>query len=408
MIKHGWHNHGRTAIILKTTRTGSFGVWPELTGFIFRQWLEPGIRSEDGRHRFGWVREPYRDSITKIHRAFMRNKFGGESEIVLFPIEHPGDALDKLLSTEWSCVWLCEGHLYKDTKDAKARDIFDTALGQLRLKGVPFENTRLFVDTNPPVEGTKHWLYDIFFRERTMDEWPEYFTEETIAAFRERQSQMEVVPCPLESNTFLHPGLKQQLISQYAWDPFLYRRFVLGEWIDGATTGVFEKSFRRDIHVVGSVEHKNREEWEVIQPVNSVDCVLEGGLPLLIGGWDVGDVNHAWVCVQPVWDQDDKLQFRVIAEHVLVRAEVSVEEFAQQVAEKMREVEKLAGFQVVWRHFSDASAFEFRAAIRRQDLPDDADLCDAAIVEAVTGIMLEGAADVKKPGWQRQIGRAHV
>lgn len=401
VMRHAWRNNARIAVITKTTRTGSLGVWPELTGVIFNEWVNAGIASDVAD--FGWAEKPKQDNITKIHTASVYNRLGGKSQFVLFPIEHPGDALEKLLSTQWSYVWISEGHLYKDSKDAKARDIFDTALGQLRLAGVPWEETGIVVDTNPPDSGTKHWLYDIFFRERVMSEWPDYFTAETIAAFRQRQEQMEVHRFPIESNTFLHPGLRAQIIAQYAHDRFAYRRFVNSEWIDGIVIGVFSGIFSRNRHVVGSCDHKDRAEWEVIPPVDTQEVVLEGGLPLLLCGWDIGDVNHAWVCAQPVYI-DQEIGFRVLEEHVITRGTTSTEDFTAIVLEKMDRIERSAGFKIEWRHFSDSSAFEFRSAISRKDLPIDADMTDAAIVESASGgrIELEGSAEVKKPGWQRR------
>jgi len=401
VMKHAWRNQARIAIITKTTRTGSLGVWPELTGVIFDEWVNARIGSD--KADFGWAEKPRENSVTKMHTASIYNRFGGKSQLVLFPIEHPSDAKDKLMSTAWSMVWLSEGHLYKDTKDAKARDIFDTALGQLRLPTVPWEETAMLVDTNPPDEGTQHWLYDVFFRERVMTEWPDYFTEETIEAVKARQQQMGVFRFPIESNTFLHPGLRAQIIAQYAHDRFAYRRFVNSEWIDGVVTGVFSGIFTRNLHVAGTCDHKDRAEWEVIPPVDTQEAVLEGGLPLLLSGWDPGDANHAWVCLQPVYI-DDEVAFRVIDELVITRGTTSIDEFTVLVLEKMRAIEKMAGFKVVWRHYSDSSAFEFRAAIRRKDLPLDADMTDAAIIESASEgeILLEGSAEVKKPGWQRR------
>jgi hypothetical protein len=393
--RHLWRHNARVALITKTTRQGSLGVWPELTGTIFNEWVEAGI--SNGNYDFGWTQKPRRDPITKIHNAKVRNMHGGESELVLFPIEHEGEALDKLLSTQFSMIWLSEGHLYHDRK------IFDTALGQLRLPGVPFKDTMLLVDTNPPETGTQHFLYDVFFKERVMDEWPDYFTEETIAAFKERQRQMGVFRFPIESNTFLDPGLKAQIIAQYAHDRFAYRRYVLSEWIDGVVTGIFSSVFKRNTHVVGSADAREPEDWEVIYPVDTADAVLDGGIPLLVCGWDIGEVNHAWACLQPVYI-GDVVSFRILDELVVTKVEMSVEEFTDAVMERMNVVKARAGFEVVWRHFSDSSAFEFRAAIRRSDLPLDSDMTDAALVEARTKgeIILEGSAQVKKPGWQRR------
>lgn len=395
VIRHLWRNQARVAVITKTTRQGSLGVWPELTGVIFDEWTDAGVSSPHSD--IGWAMKPRRDPITKIHNAKIFNRYGGASELVLFPIEHANEALEKLLSTQFSLIWISEGHLYND------RAIFDTALGQLRLTGVPFKETLILVDTNPPETGTKHFLHDIFFKERAQEEWPEYFTEETIAAFKERQSQMGVFRFPIESNTFLDPGLKSQIIAQYAHDRFSYRRFVLSEWIDGIIIGVFQGVFSRVRHIVGNADNRNPDEWEIIPPVSTSECVTEGGLPLLITGWDMGDVNHAWVCIQPIYVADT-VHFRIIDEYVVTKTEMSVEEFTDAVIERMIRMAQMADFGIYWRNFSDSSAFEFRAAIRRQDLPLDSDMTDAALVEARSHgeILLEGSSQVKKPGWQRR------
>ena len=146
-----------------------------------------------------------------------------------------------------------------------------------------------------------------------------------------------------------------------------------------------------------------RSEWEVISVSGTNEAVLEGGLPLLLCGWDIGDVNHAWVCLQPVY-VGNTVCFRVIEEYVVTKAELSVEEFTDEVMLRMSIIRDVAGFPVAWRHYSDSSAFEFKAAIRRTDLPLDSDMTDAAIVEARSKgeIILEGSAQVKKAGWQRR------
>jgi len=395
VMKHLWRENARCAIITKTTRQGSFGVWSELTGVIYDEWAAGDVGNN--KADFGWAQKPRRDPITKIHNAKVHNRHGKTSEVVLFPIEHANEALEKLLSTQWSMIWISEGHLYND------RRIFDTALGQLRLPGVDFKNTLLLVDTNPPETGTYHFLHDVFFKERVLDEWPDYFTEETISAFKERQAQIGVYRFPIESNTYLDPGLKAQIIAQYAHDRFSYQRYVLSEWIDGVISGVFANVFSRVRHVIGIAESKDPADWEGIAPVEDSTAVLDGGVPLLLSGWDLGDVNHAWVCIQPIYN-GDVVQFRIIDEHVVTKAEMSVEEFTTIVMARMLDVRKWAGFEIVWRNYSDSSAFEFRAAIRRADLPLDAEMTDAALVEARSNgeILLEGSAQVKKPGWQRR------
>lgn len=407
VMKHLWRHRARVGIITKTNKQGSLGVWPHFTKAIYKEWDEAGIGSD--RAEFGWSRKPSRDPITKVFNAGLYNRFGEESEIVLFPIEHPAEAMDKLLSTMFSLIWISEGHLYVDTKDCPARTIFDTALTQLRLDGVDFKDTGIVIDTNPPENGTKHFLHDIFFKERLQQDFPKHEEDSDedharkVEAIRSQQAQMAVYRFPIEANVFLDPGLKQQIIAQYAYDRFKYRRFVLSEWIDGIVTGVFSRVFSRVTHIRGNADAKDPDDWEVIPPVGTTNAEFEGGLPLIICGWDIGDVNHAWVAVQPVY-VGETLKFRVLDEVVVIKSEVTIDEFTVLVMERMKKLKERAGFDLAWRHYADSSASEFRAAIRRQDLPRDSDLTDAAIVMAESNneIILEGAAVVKGPQWVKR------
>lgn len=406
-MHHGWHNEARVAFITRTNRQGNFGIWPEFTEGTFGIWNNAGIGSNEAD--FGWARQPWRDSISKIEQCQIFNKYGTRSTFVLFPIEKAKEARDKLLSTVWSGVWISEGHLYRgdDAEEmAENRQILDTAISQLRFGPCPFENRMVMIDTNPPDEGPDHWLYPPFFTEMewaTNNEWPEHFTPEMIAAKKRVIEQMERMCMPIESNTFLHPDQKADLIATYAHDPILYRRYIGSEWIAGSTKGVFGNAFRSNTHVMGDISSPDENQWQVIAPDNGVNVEVDGGIPLLLGGWDIGDVNHAWAAIQPVY-VGDKVHFRVLDEVVCVKQEVTIGEFTEMVMERMDALEKFAGFPVTWRHFSDSSAFEFRAAISRKDLPEDAELTDAAEVyrESKGRISLVGSANVKRPGWVRK------
>ena len=187
VFQHLWRtNPSRFAIICKTTRAGSLGVWPELTTTIYDIWREAGVSSEVAE--FGWTVTPRTDPTTKIRHAKLRNRFGGESELLLFPVERSQEALDKLLSTQFSGVWISESHLYE------SRELFDVAKNPLRLAGVPTAKTRLFCDCNPPEEGTAHWLYEIFYHERHLppEKFPEDWDEATREAFLEHQRDLTV------------------------------------------------------------------------------------------------------------------------------------------------------------------------------------------------------------------------
>lgn len=406
-MKHGWYHEARVAFITKTNRQGSYGIWPKFCGDIFNIWKSAGIGSEHAD--FGWRREPWRDSITKIEQCQIYNRHGGVSTFVLFPIEDAKDARDKLLSTEWSGVWISEGHMYRGNTPEEMtenRQILDTAILQLRFDPCPFEERMVIVDTNPPDEGPDHWLYPPFFSElewASNNEWPDGFTPEQVEAKRMTAKYFDCTCMPLESNTFLKPEQKAVIINAYSHDPFIYARYVESKWIAGSTKGVFGSAFRQDKHIIGKADAPDELDWEVIPPSNAANVHVENGRPLIIAGWDMGDVNHACVFIQPFY-VGNTVHFRVLDEVVVLKEEMTLEEFTQAVMEKMDALEEFAGFELSWQHFSDSSAFEFRAAISRKDLPEDSDMTDAAIVyrESDGKIMLEGSANVKKPGWVRR------
>lgn len=406
VMRHLWRNHARVAVITKTNRQGAYGVWPELTEQIYDTWRGGGLGSKNAD--FGWSREPWKDD-NKINQALLYNRHGGISKLVLFPIEDAREARDKLMSTQWSMVWISEGHLYRGrTPDEmlEQRQILDTAISQLRYAPCPFEERQVLIDTNPPDEGTEHWLYPPFFTELEWlknEEWPEHFTPEVIEAKRLTIPQMERLCMPIESNTYLHPLQKAEIIATYSNDPFLYRRYVKSEWINGTTKGVFSGVFSQVKHVLGNADSKDEMDWQVIAPSNGLNVHVEEGLPLIITGWDLGEVNHAWVAAQPIY-VGNKLHFRVLDELVVIKEMMTIEEFTAEVMKRMDALEAFAGFKLNWKHFSDSSAFEFKAAINRKDLPEDSDLTDAAVVYAASKkrIFLEGSANVKKPGWVRR------
>jgi Terminase large subunit, T4likevirus-type, N-terminal len=401
IVRHAWRtNPCRVAIICKTTRAGSLGVWPELCGTIYSEWEHAGIGSEHAD--FGYAVRPRQDNITKIRYFKLWNHAGGHSEVILFPVERSADALDKLLSTQFSYVWISEAHLYED------RRIFDVARGQLRLAGVPFAETGLICDCNPPEEGTNHWLYDVFYRERDLaaDDFPSDWDLATRQAFIEQQSQMEVFEFKIEDNCYLDPGLEASFRSTYARNARDYRRLVSGMWVgdDSLPTGCFARTFSRVSHVLGSTEG-SEDNWEVLAPGDTGAVHRQDGRPLLLSGWDIGGgANHAWVALQPRDDARGKVSFDVLDELVVIGQSVSVEQFTADVLEAMKSLRQLAGFTLNWIHYSDASAQEFRAAIRKGTAPADDAATDAGSVESVSKgeVELIGCGPVKKPGWQRR------
>lgn len=414
IIKHGWHNQTRIGIVSMTSRAGLLGVWPELTGTIFNSWVDAGIASKEAD--FGWIKPPWVHAVTKISQAVMRNKYGTETELYLFPIERPEEAKDKLFSTQWGCLWISESHLYP-TDEMGGCDLFKTARMQLRLPSVPFREQRLFCDANPPKDGKSHWLYKTFYENRVLaeEEFPDYWDADTRKSVVEMRDDLAVFEFSVDDNTFLDPGQKASVHATYAHDRDEYRRFVLGEWIDvKSPDAVFRTVWSPEAHVVGKADSADESEWEVIAPSNGMHVLMDGGTPELGGGWDPGETNHAWVAVQPWYSKDNLMCFDVLDELFFQRGDekddmsaMSITELTHRIMARRKSLREFAGFDMSWRDFSDSSALKFRTHATKEDwtaMPSEEELVDAALVEEASDdeIQLIGSGQLKKPGWQRK------
>lgn len=408
VMKHLWRFRSRAAIVVKTNRAGSLGVWPEITTTIFEEWDAAGIGSKEAD--FSWATTPRQDPTSKIRYCKIWNRHGTQSELVLFPIERSEDAKEKLLSTQFSLIWLSEAHLYETD------ELYRIATGQLRLPSVPYEDTRLICDCNPPDEGPDHWLYKVFEEERNLpeEEFDPLWDERTRRAFKKRQSETQIWYFNAADNPFA-PDLVDSFRATYARNPVDYQRFVEGKWIKVASAGSFFKSvFFRELHVFGNTDAKDEADWETLWPSDSPAAHRERGKLVIACGWDPGDVNHAWVAVQPWTNAANKLCFDVVDEHVVLDEEVSLDKFTVDVMEHMANLENACQEEYrwrkdpdgafVWEHYSDSSVDDFRAAADDGDVPTDESSTDAGIIYAASKmkIELQGASAVKKGGWQRK------
>jgi hypothetical protein len=189
-----------------------------------------------------------------------------------------------------------------------------------------------------------------------------------------------------------------------------YDRFVLGLWIDASSNrGCFKHVFDKNIHVVGDASSARDEDWEVIFPTNTPTVVREGGTPLLVGGWDPGEVNHAWVALQPWTNDAGEIGFNILDEFFIKRGAqaMSIDAMTREIVAKRKALEGMAGFPVVWQDYSDSSALRARTHATKADwqaLPGEESIIDAAVVSGASGgdIQLIGSEKVKNKGWQQK------
>lgn len=405
VLRDLWNSpRARFGIITRTTRAGTTGIWPNVTGIAYQEWVDAGICSED--FHFGWAKNPHTDAVTKINRAILRNKYGGESELILFPIDRAEDAEEKMFSTEFSHLWISEAQYYEN------RSIFDTCRAQLRLPGTRYEDQRLYIDMNPAESGVKHWAYEAFYTERnwTPDQYPEHWNEGTRKAFAEFQNNSAVFEYSLLDNVYADQRQLENVMATYANDPDKYRRFVLGEWLDTSSDAlVLKTSFDRNIHVVGDASHPNPDEWEVLAPATGIRAKRSGNRIEMLGGWDPGSLalwqsaNHSWCALQEWEDDQGILGFDVLEEHVVLKEAVSLEEFTKAVMEKRAALADFAGTPIVWTDYSDGSTLRFRSEAQDGNVPKE-DQTDAGVITAASKgeIRLIGSDKVKAAGWQQR------
>lgn len=362
--RHLWENDKAVVgIITKTLKNGKVGVWSDVTKTILPEWIDAKIGME-------WTKPPTMDVATKMSYARVRNSHGGESEIQLHSLENVSEAEQKFKGTRFSMVWISEADQFEE------RLVFDALSDQLRVVGIPYENHQLIVDLNPPELGMNHWLADVWFPR--------------VADGEHRDESYERIQFTIEDNVFLDPREKNDLITKYAYDKQLFARYVRGEWVADVSDTHFSDVFVEGTHVIGAVNKVSEDDSEVIVP--SRNCVE------LFTGWDLGDVNHA-CCIAAKRDDDaGNSVFDFIDEVVVIDRKLSIADFTDAVMERMDRWEEFLRREygtkrVMWRHWSDNSAWRYRAA---------SDVYDELVVRQVSGGKITLNAVTKGSGSVKQ------
>lgn len=389
VLQHCWRHEARFAIVPKTNRVAEAGIWTSLLSQTYPEWAAAGICSD--KADFGWTRPPWTNPLTKVMTAELWNRHGTKSQIQVFPVQHLQEAKDKFFSTEFSGAWISEAHLWPTD------EVYTAVCDQLRLPGVRYEDQLVLLDANPPESGRRHWLYTGFI---DPSPFPEDLPKEDRQHAEYERGLTKVWHFYQEDNPHGDPNVMRGYNTRYAKNPLAYRRFVRGEWLDGTEEDLcFKSVWDPNTMVVGNADSIREEDWQVLCPSNGLHVNRRGGKVCLVDGWDVGDVNHAWVGIQPWMNKDGKLCFDVLDEHVVVNQKTSVKAFADEAHQKIQLLEQLADFPVTWDGYTDSSAEQFRASM---DLPSDADATDGAIIETVIQRRLTGSHRVKTANWQKR------
>ena len=331
VARHLFENpNAKVGIITKTLKNGKTGVWADLISSVLPVWINSKIGMR-------WTKEPTMDAATKMSYARVRNAYGGESEVQLHSLENVWETEAKFKGTRFSLIWLSEADQFED------RIVFDALTDQLRVIGIPYENHQFIADLNPPETGMDHWLAKVW----------------NVEGGPQKDASFDRLAFVLDDNPFLDPREKKDLIEKYSYDKQLYDRYVLGKWVVDVSAGHFAEVFVSGTHVVGSVASPSEDDWEVMVPDrNSFE---------LFTGWDLGDVNHACsICAKRTNSAGDSI-FDNIDEVAVIDRKISIADFTEAVIERMDYWEEYmlreyGTKRVMWRHWSDNSAWSYHAA----------------------------------------------
>lgn len=359
IVRHMWDTPDGSVAIYGTTmkKSKEGGIWQLLHKTIIPEWVKANIgfryttynsEGTPGWKIMGDTRTPY-FKIT--------NRHGGESECRLFSLDYVDDIDDKAKGQHFSLVY------FSELSEFESRKVLSTTLNCLRMPHLKYEQHRWVADTNPSEEGESSWIYDVFYRERVMgfEQYQQYCSVREIppmteSEFLDFQRSLRLVEMFPEDNIHLDPRQLADLKSNCRYDPDLYARDVLGQWIfgQGSQSRHFRALFKPDLHVLGDISSPDENEWEYILPTpNCID---------LITGWDPGDTHHAVVLLES-HEIGGVKHFSALDElesHAESRDElISLEDFAGEFMELVEALEESMGkTYLLDRSWTDISAIQ--------------------------------------------------
>lgn len=341
--RHLWETPGaRVGVFAKTIKSAKDGgSWVDLTEVVGPEWINSGMVGITGMpieyttNNGAGVPGPKQDGATRTLYFRIRNMHGGESELLLFSLDNDHEVEQKVKNLRFSLIWFVE------LSNFKTRKVFDISLLAVRMVHLNYDLQQWISDTNPAIEGKDSWIYKLWHEERLQEEHPKPGW----------QKGLHVIQFNLDDNPFLDPREREELEGTYANDPGEYDRNVLGIWTRGK--GGIEKHFA-DLIV---------PEVHYVEDAIDVDPITRE----LIGGWDPGQVNHAFVIME------ERLinglpHYLILDELEIVGEQVSIEEFAYDCYQKMLALESFYKRDFIWEHWSDSTALDtYRSAIDGYD-----------------------------------------
>lgn len=354
IARHMWETPdarvGMFTKVLKNSKDA--GMWKNLHNYTIKEWISANIGFRYTTKRYEDDKPgPKVDGTTRTPFFRTTNLHGGESECMLFSLDNPNEAEEKLKEREFSMIY------FSELSNFPERSVLSLGLMCLRMPYLDFRQQQWIADTNPAPEGEKSWIYEVWYVERNLD-YQSYvdrqrklsrpvMKEETFVHF---VSNLRLVEINAADNPKLKAGELQELEATYAYDQPLHERLVNGKWTyGGAGAGYhFRAHFKKSQHVIGFADGVEDDgTWVYANP--SEKCFA------LTTGFDIGETNnHAGIIlektmVQQYYPQAKKTAWRacftVLDELVSLGEFVTLESFTIEFMRLIDDLETLCGRQ---------------------------------------------------------------
>jgi hypothetical protein len=325
----------KVAIVTRFIKGGKQGVWSDLTGPIYRTWnAAKMVEFVDGT--------PSMDPSTKMPYFRLRSRSGAISECQLMSIDHDEDAEEKFKDTRFSMIYLVEADRFDEVT-------FSTLCQQLRSLEVPASQQQFLLDTNPPEDGTDHWLHRRFIDPVGDVDYADW------------ASKYRSIHFDLDDNPYLSDSEKKDLYRDYASDPAKLARYYYGRWERDSSDSAFADVFLFNVHVVGSYDHKVPEsEQSLLRPAH--------GTYVIDTGWDIGDVNTFVSFGVPRFADSRTICYDIVDEFAALQEKMKLETLVDNVIAKMDQLNAYCQETLklpkppMWRHWSDPSSMRYKIA----------------------------------------------
>lgn len=353
LADHAWLTPNANIAMVSVTQSAGFdsGVWTDMTEMTLSNWIgkKPSGEPVEGGGNFGmeWKVKPSIQSVSKKPYCIVTNSHGNYSKFQLESLKNENEVEARFKSKRYTAIFVNE------LSNFKKRKTFETFTECLRTIGLPRERHLFLADTNPADEGTKSWIYQLWFNFPNLRDID---GRDLTAEEKWLQNQLRVIQFTLDDNTLIDPDRIMQLKASLSGNPDLYARYVMGRWVTASMDALFLDVFKEHRHAVPDPSSPSARHLVMVPEEKCFE---------LFTGWDAGVVNSAACVIERAWreipGQKSVSVFKILDEQVIIGEPHSLEEFTIDfVAEKMDFWETFISGQTKWNHWSDRSAFDMR------------------------------------------------